>query len=232
MILDLVVLVFLAAFVASLGWIMVASGLNDKPWVNAYKLSFHLIAAVCTLAFLLYIILKRKVYSIQIHDISKICHLFLLTMIGLTTAQLVLGGVVAGMKAAIVAPTWPTINGKMVPEHVFDISSYGNYLFVDYDRAPTGPIIVQFWHRTLAYLIFITSCLASYIWLKKLGSLSRPFVLVMMGVLLLQISLGICTLLNSIGNVSVFFGVVHQGVGILFFLYLLFLHWGPFKLKI
>jgi len=39
--------VLMAAIVASFGWIMVASGLEDRPWVNAYKLSLHLGLLVC-----------------------------------------------------------------------------------------------------------------------------------------------------------------------------------------
>jgi heme a synthase len=56
----LTVVFLLAVFVASLGWIMVASGLVDYPWVNAYKLSFHLMSAVLLIGYLLHVILNFK----------------------------------------------------------------------------------------------------------------------------------------------------------------------------
>ena len=42
----LVIVFLLAALVASFGWIMVASGLIHRPWVNAYKLTMHLSLAL------------------------------------------------------------------------------------------------------------------------------------------------------------------------------------------
>jgi cytochrome c oxidase assembly protein subunit 15 len=53
------VVFFLAAVVASFGWIMVASGLINRPWVNAYKLTMHL-----SLAFLLYSYLLWTTYKV------------------------------------------------------------------------------------------------------------------------------------------------------------------------
>ena len=44
----------MAALVASFGWIMVASGLNDRPWVNTYKLTLHLSLALILYAYLLW----------------------------------------------------------------------------------------------------------------------------------------------------------------------------------
>jgi len=61
----LIIVFLLAVIVASLGWIMVASGLLQRPWVNAYKLSFLLIAAVTLLSYLFITIVKtRELYVI------------------------------------------------------------------------------------------------------------------------------------------------------------------------
>ena len=38
--------VFLTILTASAGWIMVQSGLVDRPWVNAYKLTIHFMLAI------------------------------------------------------------------------------------------------------------------------------------------------------------------------------------------
>ena len=49
------VVVLLAALAASFGWIMVASGLIDRPWVNAYKLTLHLALGLSLFAYLLWV---------------------------------------------------------------------------------------------------------------------------------------------------------------------------------
>ena len=45
---DLLIVFLLAALVGMFGWIMVGSGLVERPWVNAYKLSIHLGLALIT----------------------------------------------------------------------------------------------------------------------------------------------------------------------------------------
>src|SRR5690625_1520834 len=64
-----VVMIFIiAALVATFGWIMVASGLIDRPWVNAYRLSLHLSLAVILLAYILWTILKTYNFKIFPHE--------------------------------------------------------------------------------------------------------------------------------------------------------------------
>ena len=52
------VVVLMAILVASFGWIMVASGLVNRPWVNAYKLTLHLSLALILFGYLLWTTLK------------------------------------------------------------------------------------------------------------------------------------------------------------------------------
>ena len=49
---NLGIVVLLAALAATFGWIMVASGLIERPWVNAYKLSIHLLIAFSVFGYL------------------------------------------------------------------------------------------------------------------------------------------------------------------------------------
>ena len=53
----LFVVILIAALAAAFGWIMVASGLIHRPWVNAYKLSIHLGIGFTLFAYLLWTIL-------------------------------------------------------------------------------------------------------------------------------------------------------------------------------
>jgi len=54
---KLIALVLLAALAASFGWFMVLSGLNERPWVDAYKLTLHLSVAIITYAYCLWLCL-------------------------------------------------------------------------------------------------------------------------------------------------------------------------------
>ena len=52
---KLIMVMLLASLVASFGWIMVASGLIDRPWVDAYKLTMHLALALVVFAYLVWL---------------------------------------------------------------------------------------------------------------------------------------------------------------------------------
>src|SRR5205085_11968759 len=68
------------------------------------------------------------------------------TITVLVSVQLVFGAFMAGLKAAASAPTWPDINGMIVPEGIF---TNGGFLHnIVYSK-----IGVHFVHRTLAYLV-------------------------------------------------------------------------------
>src|SRR5690606_18764030 len=98
------VVILLAALAAVFGWIMVASGLQDRPWVNAYKLTVHLSLGVSLFLFLFYTWLEERGYRrLVVHAGWRRTMGWLIL---LTIVQLVLGGTVSGMKAALAYPTW------------------------------------------------------------------------------------------------------------------------------
>jgi heme a synthase len=97
---DLSIVIMLTVFVASLGWIMVASGLINRPWVNAYKLTFHLCVALIMFGYLLWT--TFKVFSPQRLVINNVllitgARLFLFIL----AIQIFLGGIMSGMKAGL-----------------------------------------------------------------------------------------------------------------------------------
>jgi len=218
LIFDLIIVVLLAGFVASLGWIMVASGLTDRPWVNAYKLSFHLMAAVGLLSWLLWVIWKTG--SFELRHYAKPGPLLRSTFYMLTfllVIQLFLGGVVAGMKAAVVAPTWPDMNGQYFPDELFRMENLSPYVFGEYEVNSGPGIIMQFFHRSLAYIIFLLSLVALFgsFRLGHLQVFRNTFVIFILVVM--QIMLGVITLLGSYGGIPVWSGVAHQFCGVLLF---------------
>lgn len=211
-----VVMVFvLAALVASFGWIMVASGLIDRPWVSAYRLSFHLILAVILLAYLFWTILKC--YPLKfIHNPSL--NRFATFLSGGLFVQIFLGGMVSGMKAALLYPTFPMMKGEWIPSILFNSSYWKVYNFIHYENSPFFPALVHTVHRLWAYVLTILIVWFIYrlrrIQLTSFLRFSQTMFIVM---LITQILLGILTVLNSVGMVPVFYGVAHQVVGIILF---------------
>lgn len=143
MVIPLIILFILGGLQGLIGWIMVDSGLNDTNlYVNHIKLSIHFISALVLLCYTLWFALKLLVPAKDIVK-DKPLHNFLLGSIVLLTVQLVYGAFMAGLKAAMAAATWPTINGDWIP------SGLGSNSWINH------PINVHFVHRGLAYLLFI-----------------------------------------------------------------------------
>ena len=99
--------VFLCAIIAALfGWIMVASGLVDRPWVNAYKLSLHLGIALLTYGILLWTtfsVYEKTDWKVSNKKLYSLVRLLLLGII----IQIFFGAVVSGMRASLFYPSWP-----------------------------------------------------------------------------------------------------------------------------
>lgn len=207
------VIFILAILVASLGWIMVASGLVSYPWVNAYKLSFHLGVAVVLLSYIYSTILFVEGNQIKWKVFKT---LFNLPVIFSTLIffQIYVGGIMAGMKAALVAPEWPLLLGQWFPKEIFQFSNYSNFLFSEYEISHTAPVIIQFFHRLIAYIIFVLMLLILYRYHHKFRSKLYPILFLVV----VQILLGIFTLINSHGSVPLWLGSLHQLAGIVLLL--------------
>ena len=211
---HLAVVVFFAFLAAIFGWIMVASGLVDRPWVNAYKLSIHLLIAVCVFVALLWTYLKVLDINPDMvftgSNILRTSYVFL----GIILFQLLLGGILSGMKAAVIYPTWPDMNGSYLPDILFSKVEWKLSNFYNYDRNTFMPALIHFLHRNTAYLILLFGVYLSFK-LYKTCSESRytyikwlPYFI--LGAILLQILLGIFTVINSKGAIPVSWGVMHQ----------------------
>ncbi len=219
------VVILMAAVVASFGWIMVASGLVDRPWVNAYKLTMHL-----SLAFILFGYLLWTTFRVFQPD-PKVFHNALLRKWGLAlliivAVQIVLGGIMSGMKAALFYPTWPDMHGAVVPSILFDPAAWNVDNFLHYDRSPFMSALVQVLHRTVAYLLSIIGLWYLFKGLKADGPpVFRIGLFLLAGILFLQVTLGILTLVNSVGTIPVGLGVLHQAGGLLLLSAVLFINY-------
>ncbi len=219
------IVVLLAAIAASFGWIMVASGLINRPWVNAYKLTMHL-----SLGFLLFAYLLWTVFKVFYPIVHSTQHTALYRWsIGLTALvgiQIILGGIMSGTKAALAYPTFPDMQGEWIPGILLDSTHWQIENFVQYDATPFMVAFIQLLHRSVAYLVTI---LAVWFFLKGMKPTGIPMfkfgLYLLLGILVLQVSLGILTLLNSVGSIPVGLGVLHQAGGLLLLGVCLFLNY-------
>jgi len=210
LLLRLLGVIGMAVVVALFGWIMVASGLVERPWVNAYKLTLHL-----NLALLLFAILintwfysmdpERKVaFKTGLKGVVSIT-------LGFLVIQLLLGGVMSGMKAGLYYPTWPDMNGQLAPSLLFQADQWTLANFAAYDKTPIAPALTQFLHRMVAYIV---AGLAIILFIKGSravhGQHYRLAVNGLFAVTLIQVLLGIFTVINCVGQIPLWLGVAHQ----------------------
>lgn len=204
----LVILVILAAVVGLFGWIMVASGLIERPWVNAYKLSIHLCLALVVYSHLLWTVLLALYGESKKYTIMRRTMLTFLILLGV---QIFLGGMMSGMKASLLYSTWPKMGTEWIPSILFEPAQWNVNNFVDYDTGPFLVTIVQFFHRGIAYILILFSL---YIFFKSNRILNlrhfKSLNVVFITMLIIQMVLGITTLIRTVGTVPVLYGVLHQ----------------------
>lgn len=152
MILPMVVLFFLGAMQGAIGWFMVKSGLvPEKYFVGHIELTTHFIAALILLSYTFWFALnllptfKEKVFHSKTRKL-------LIAIISILFIQLIYGGFMAGMKAAATAPTWPLINGAMMPSAMNELSPWIQNLI-------NNKITIHFIHRGIAYTLFALAML-------------------------------------------------------------------------
>lgn len=205
MVMPMIILFILGALQGAIGWIMVKSGLvPEKYYVGHVELATHFIAALGLLAYVLWFALKLKVQedaAVSAPGWKRILGVMLVLLV----IQLIYGAFMAGLKAAITAPTWPDINGHAIPPTLFEQSSLTGNLV-------NNPIMVHFIHRGLAYGLL----LLAVIWWFRTRPLPGKLLfnrlrIALALITLLQVILGILTVLNATWQIRlIWLGVAHQ----------------------
>ena len=194
---QLLVLLLLGGAQGALGWFMVASGLQDLVYVSHLRLAAHLMLALFLLCALVWTGLGvlRPTPSAQATPALRTVTWVLIA--GLAV-QLTWGAFIAGLKAVLMAPTWPDINGQWLPAAVWSEVPWRH------------PLSLHFIHRTLGYLLLAGFCAWWWASRRALG-VQRHLVL---GLGLAQVLLGIFTVLYSIhAGALLWLGLAHQLVG-------------------
>jgi cytochrome c oxidase assembly protein subunit 15 len=207
---SLILLFFMGAMQAVIGWWMVHSGLQQKPAVSHYRLAIHLMSAFTLFAFTFWFALKLLNPKVEIQgnngdklrwwSLSFFVVLILQIVYGAFTAGYVEGDA-AKIRPGQIFNTWPKMGDEWMPEQV---TMKGNF-FLNFMENASG---IQFMHRMVAILVCIVLCV---IWYKstKLNlntSQYRGVTFLIYGVTI-QFILGVLTLLY---HVPVVLGVLHQ----------------------
>lgn len=189
-----------------IGWYMVASGLSERVSVSQYRLALHL-----GLAFVILGALVWTALTLEEDDETPRRGPWWTggaVLLAVAFVQVELGALVAGMKAGLAYNTWPLMDGQLVPNGLFVMRPWYLNLF---ENAMT----VQFNHRIGAYVL--TGLVLVQLWRITVGASNpsqRASVLALGGITLLQVALGIWTL---VAQVPLALGLVHQfGAAILF----------------
>ena len=220
MIKPLVVLFFLGIMQGAIGWIMVASGLEgDAVYVKPTRLALHFIFALGLLSYTFWFALQLSVpktalqISAGMHEAVQKAKTLNVAILALLVLQLMYGALMAGHKAAMVAPTWPTINGDYMPTNLFsDPVFLLNFI--------ENKILVHFMHRGIAYVLL---ALVIY-WTVQLyringSSFFNRIKIFPLLLVVLQVLLGIASLLYARSIIPGVWGIfewmaqIHQLVG-------------------
>lgn len=163
MVKPMLILFLLGALQGAIGWIMVASGLTgDAIYVKPTKLALHFIFALGLLCYAFWFALELLVPKEKL-IVNRSIRKFSWWIIAILGVQLIYGAFMAGHKAATAAPTWPDINGSIIPP---DMMGHNEGLLNLVDNK----ITIHFIHRGLAYLLLVLVILLSVKLFKAAGS--------------------------------------------------------------
>ncbi|HUZ58473.1 MAG TPA: COX15/CtaA family protein [Hanamia sp.] len=218
MIIPFIILFLLGMVQGAIGWIMVESGLLPKRlFVDHIKLATHFMTALVLLCYTLWFALSISVPS-RMKMVNKPLRKLTWAIVIVLFFQLIYGAFMAGLHAAVAAPTWPTINGQWIPDTMYRLTP-GWKNFID------NKIMVQFIHRGLAYTI-LTLVIIWWVKAKKIvgSALFSKTKVIPLFLVSLQVVLGITTVvLSPYGNNLVWLGVAHQLTAILFLMSIIFM---------
>jgi cytochrome c oxidase assembly protein subunit 15 len=192
----LLALLVLGGLQGALGWAMVASGLIDRPAVSHYRLAAHLLLAVALYAYTVWLILELGPQVARRDDAKTRRKAG--ALIGFLLVVMTWGALMAGLRAGTSHNTFPTMSGYWIPPGLFDQSPWWINFF---ENGTT----IQFVHRWLAKLLVLG--VLALAWRAR-----RPETLVAAAMALLQLGLGIATILSG---VNIALATAHQAGAVL-----------------
>ena len=195
----LVVLFILGGLQGAIGWLMVKSGLTDRTNVEPAMLAAHLGMALILMGAVIWTACDLLADA-RGHTRKARITPFGAIAIVLLFVQILFGAIVAGLRAGYIANTWPMMNDHFVPEGIQWWGSLWMTLTSD-------PFLIHFIHRWWAW----GAALALFFLARRVHEAGAPRIaFAIAGITLLQIMLGIATVLTGVALVI---AVGHQVVG-------------------
>ena len=197
-----------------LGWVMVSSGLRDRPAVSHFRLTIHLLVALALLGMVLWMALdrmavrrspERRPRATAPNAGKLLSWAFLATLV----IQIGYGGLVAGLKAGHVSNTWPLMFNRLVPPNL--LSARQPWWINLFD-----PVGSHWVHRWLAFLVAAFAIALVAVILRD-GAPNRTLRAAagwLVAGVALQIGLGITVVVLGVPK---WFALAHQAVGVALF---------------
>jgi heme a synthase len=198
-------LLALGGFQGWLGWYMVQSGLVDIPRVSPYRLAAHLSVALIIFAIMFRMAL-RLLWPGELRPERRSWRPWTIALLAMVSVTIVWGAFVAGLNAGLVYNTFPLMAGRWIPEGILGLQPVWTNFF-------ENTATVQFTHRLLAIATMAVALIAWLrVWRLESDRAIRRAFHVLAGVVVVQVGLGIATLLTY---VPVTLGTIHQGMAVL-----------------
>jgi cytochrome c oxidase assembly protein subunit 15 len=175
---------------------MVKSGLVDYPDVSQYRLAAHLGLAVFLFGIMLrYGLRLRRGYDAvrpMLHKGAVAIRQQLVLLSILVFVTILSGGFVAGLNAGLIYNTFPLMDGDLIPGALYDLEPFYLSAFEDI-------MTVQFNHRVLAMATLLGAIIVwLYSFVIDLTPRQRASIMIVVLAVVLQVALGITTLLMTV----------------------------------
>ena len=176
----------------AMGWYMVKSGLVDDPRVSQYRLAAHLGLAFLIFGLMFWTalgLLQPRAAAAMGSPLRRV------QLVGtvLTTLLFVMvlsGALVAGTHAGAVYNTFPLMGDRFVPDELLAMQPVWRNVFENHST-------IQFDHRLMAWALFFL--VPVYCWrARTVAPWSRNAAFAVLGMLGVQLALGISTLLQHV----------------------------------
>ncbi|MFW5641178.1 MAG: heme A synthase [Roseicyclus sp.] len=179
----------------AIGWWMVSSGLAPGMLdVASYRLAVHLGLAFLILALIAWFVMKLGREEADLMGARREGDRRLKGMatgvLHLTFVQILIGALVAGIDAGRNYPDWPLMAGGFTPPAMWALEPWWRNLFENDGT-------VQFIHRMAGYLLLAVGIVAWLAGRRSARAATRGAFHAMMAMLVLQVVLGIVTVLWS-----------------------------------
>jgi cytochrome c oxidase assembly protein subunit 15 len=197
---QLAIILVLIGLQGFIGWFMVKSGLAVRTSVSPYRLAMHL-----SFALLIYTAMLRTALDLMALPrvaVPRFIVRFGGFTLGLLAITIVWGALVAGLHAGEAYNSWPLMDGDIVPPAAFTLLPKWLNLFENL-------ALVQFIHRWLGptTMLAILFWVGSILRMANKDTKTRRWALMLGAMALLQVALGMSTLLS---HVNIVLATLHQ----------------------